>query len=170
MSSEFQLCAVRATFSNKDFWILRKGQVLCGSACAAPGDSKVLPRSTADTGPWHGAVPGPGRDSLSHQPPVTLPINQDCKWHLFTNSRVNCTVQAVKMSFKSTWAGPLSTTNVINNWLPGSCVDKLNSFHHLRHPHLLPSQAHVTSPRTSKFISQTPLRGRRKERGISVFT
>lgn len=72
--------------------------------------------------------------------------------------------------FKSMWAGPLSTASVINNCLPGCCVYKLNSFYHLYRPHLLPSQARATSPRTSEFISQTLLGGRSEERGISVFT
>lgn len=72
--------------------------------------------------------------------------------------------------FKSMWAGPLSTASVINNCLPGCCVYKLSSFYHLYHPRLLPSQARATSPRTSKFISQTLLGCRSEERGITVFT
>lgn len=87
-------------------------------------------------------------------------------------------MRLVKLSFKPMWAGRLSTTSAINNLLPGCLVDKLNSFHHLLHPHLLPSQTHATSPRSSKLISEMLRRGRetgemwgrREEKGISVFT
>lgn len=64
----------------------------------------------------------------------------------------------VEPFFKNMWAGPLSTTSLINNLLPGCCVDKLSSFHHPCHPHLLPSPTHA---RTSKFIYQAFLGGRR---------
>lgn len=85
----------------------------------------------------------------------SVSVHQDCKRNVFTNKRSSCTMRLAKLFFKNMWAGPLSTTSGINNLLPGCRVDKLNSFHHLRRPHLLPSQTHATSPSTSKFISQT---------------
>lgn len=68
-------------------------------------------------------------------------------------------MRLVKPFFKNMWAGPLSTTSLVNNLLPGCCVDKLSSFHHLCHPHPLPSPTHAASPRTSKFIYQAFLGG-----------
>lgn len=86
---------------------------------------------------------------------TTPSVHQDCKWNIFTNNRISCTMWLVKLFFENMWAGPVSTTSVINNLLPGCRVDKLNSFHHLRHPHLLPSQTCYFSQDFKVYFSNT---------------
>lgn len=121
------------------------------------------PCSPEKSGHLHRAALG-CRDGLAMSWTVILfclSFHAPREWTVFTNTRISCTMWLVKPFFKNMWAGPLSTTSLINNLLPGCCVDKLSSFHHPCHPHLLPSPTHTASPRTSKFIYQAFLRGGR---------
>lgn len=123
-----------------------------------PRDSKVLSRSITAGQRSLGTSTG-CRNALNCVSPLALLSSTRTEWNVFTNTRISCTMWLVKPFFKNMWAGPLSTTSLINNLLPGCCVDKLSSFHHLCHPHLLPSPTHAASPRTSKFIYQEFLGG-----------
>lgn len=170
--NEFKISAVCCQSS-----VFKQGFLICeegmAPVCASPRDSQALPRSTANARPWWGAALGLSGHSLSQAWSV-LPL-PSCSPCCQRRVLVACVykqhvLQLLKLCFKSMWAGPLSTASVINNCLPGCRVYKLNSFHHLCHPRLLPSQARATSPRTSKFISQTLLGGMSEERELSVFT